>query len=123
MEESLELFRRLMSHEYFKPPVILLLSELDQFREKLSSSPVSQYFPDYIGAQDDSKAVLEFFADKFLTIGRDGDRDVHVYCANLLDTNNFPSILKEIEASIILDLLCSADPTYRRYISEDLDSP
>lgn len=80
--------------------MIVLLSQLDLFQETLSRSPISQYFPDYLGANDDSEAAQGFFVKKFLTIGRNYDRDVRVHCTNVTDTDSFQAILKDIEASI-----------------------
>ena len=80
--------------------MILLLSKLDLLRKKLSHSSVKQYFPDYIGADDDSEAAQEFFVNKFLTIARKWRRNVRVHCTNLTDTDSFRPILKDIEASI-----------------------
>lgn len=80
--------------------MILLLSKLDLFQEKLSRSPISQYFPDYIGADDDSDAAKEFFVDKYRTMARKSNRDILVYCSNVTDTDNFRLILKDIEISI-----------------------
>ena len=85
---------------YRRSTVILLLSKLDLFQEKLSCSPVREYFPDYIGADDDSEAAQQFFVNKFLTITRKWRRNVRVYCTNLTDTDSFRPILNDIEASI-----------------------
>lgn len=100
------LFDALMFLTWFKSStVILLISKLDLFREKVYRSPISQYFPDYTGAQDDSKAAQDFLVYKFLTIGRKRDRKLRVHYTNLTDTDNFRPILKDIEASIRDDLL------------------
>ena len=101
MEEALLTFDSVLSLTYFKrSTLILLLSKLDLLQEKLSYSTVKQYFPDYIGADDDSEAVQKFFVDKFRTIARKWDRDFRIYCTNLTDTDSFRPTLKDIEASI-----------------------
>ena len=81
--------------------MILLFSKLDLFQEKVSQSPVKQYFPEYMGAEDDIEAVRDMFVNKFLTIARKGGRDdIRIYYTDLTDTDSFWPILKDIEASI-----------------------
>ena len=80
--------------------MVLLLSKSDLLQEKLSSSPVKRYFPDYTGADDDDEVAQKFFVNKFLTTARKWRRNVRVYCTDLTDTDSFRPILKDIEASI-----------------------
>ena len=93
--------------------MVLLLSKLDLFQEKLPHSPVGKYFPDYIGADDDSEVAQKFFVDKYLTIARKWDRNIRIHCTDMTDTDSVRSILKDIEASIQDHQDVDGEPTGR----------
>ena len=100
-----------MSRAWFRQSaVLLLLSKLDVMEKKLSRSPVRQYFPDYIGAQDDSNAAQRFFVNKFLTIGDCRDsRTLLVRCINLMDMDSSRTILEDIQESILAAALALSE--------------
>jgi hypothetical protein len=58
MMESLLLFDSVVNSRWFiRTSIILFLNKVDIFREKLSRSPLGNYFPDYSGGLDVNKAA------------------------------------------------------------------
>lgn len=58
MMESLLLFDSVVNSRWFmRTSIILFLNKVDIFRQKLSRSPLSNYFPDYSGGNDVNKAA------------------------------------------------------------------
>ncbi len=74
----------------------LLLTKLDLFEEKIQKKPVRDYFPDYTGRDDDSAAALRFFVGKFLSLNKNKDRKIDVFCTDLTDTKHVRPILQTI---------------------------
>lgn len=62
IEESLLLFSAVAnSHWFRRATIILLLCNVEQFREKLRIKPLSNYFPDYSGGDDINRASKYLF--------------------------------------------------------------
>ena len=76
--------------------IVLLLTKLDLFREKLSQSPIREYFPDYTGPDIDSSAGQGFFVKKFLALNRREGRQIHVFCTNVTHTAGFEPVLRRV---------------------------
>ncbi|KAJ9638966.1 G-Protein alpha subunit [Coniosporium tulheliwenetii] len=99
MHEALMLFESISNSKYFeKSALILFLNKIDLFREKLAAgmSPISRYFPDYYGKNDDVEAAQEFFANKFRNLVRQPKKEVYVHYTNATDTD----LLKKTMASV-----------------------
>ena len=64
MRESVRLFETILTTPWFEDKdVILFLNKTDLLKAKIQrgKSPVSNYFPEYEGPDDDYEAVVEFF--------------------------------------------------------------
>jgi guanine nucleotide-binding protein G(i) subunit alpha len=58
MMESLVLFDSVVNSRWFmRTSIILFLNKIDLFKTKLAKSPLSNYFPDYSGGNDVSRAA------------------------------------------------------------------
>ena len=64
---SLDLFQATMKTDLGTKPVILLLTHISEFRQKLSMSPMEQYFPDYSGG-DDVELAANYILRKFRSV-------------------------------------------------------
>jgi guanine nucleotide-binding protein subunit alpha len=66
--ETLVLFESVVNSRWFqRNSVMLFLNNVQEFRGKLGSSPLANYFPDYSGGSDYAKAadyVLKLFMSK-----------------------------------------------------------
>jgi guanine nucleotide-binding protein subunit alpha len=98
MHEALMLFESTANSVHFeKSGIILMLSDVDRFREKIESglSPVQRYFPDYCGKSCDVAASQEFFLDKFRGLVRNPSKEVYFHFISVHDTD----ILEKIRMS------------------------
>jgi guanine nucleotide-binding protein subunit alpha len=58
MMESLVLFDSVVNSRWFmRTSIILFLNKVDLFKQKLSKSPLGNYFPDYSGGNDVNRAA------------------------------------------------------------------
>lgn len=58
MMESLVLFDSVVNSRWFvRTSIILFLNKVDLFKQKLARSPLSNYFPDYSGGNDVTRAA------------------------------------------------------------------
>lgn len=58
MMESLVLFDSVVNSRWFvRTSIILFLNKVDLFKSKLARSPLSNYFPDYSGGNDVTRAA------------------------------------------------------------------
>jgi guanine nucleotide-binding protein G(i) subunit alpha len=64
---SLDFFEATMKTMIGAKPVILLLTHMSEFRQKLAISPLKQHFPDYSGG-DDIELAANYILRKFLAV-------------------------------------------------------
>ncbi|KAL8670323.1 MAG: hypothetical protein Q9168_005123 [Polycauliona sp. 1 TL-2023] len=102
MQEALLLFESIMSLTWFKrSSIILFLNKIDLFKEKLADKPVKDYFPDYVGSDDDYNAASQYFANKFRSLNRTEDREIYVHFTNATDTNLLKITMQSVQDTII----------------------
>ncbi|KAL8654601.1 MAG: hypothetical protein Q9210_001414 [Variospora velana] len=101
MCESLEAFEKVINSRFVEDlPVFLLLNKADLFERRIVQVPVSEYFPDYDGAADYSKAC-RFFADRFADLDHRSPGKLHCYVTNSLDTKEFQTAWRGIHEKLI----------------------
>lgn len=104
MYEALMLFESIANSKYFeRSALILFLNKIDLFREKLSSgmSPLSRYFSDYHGRNDDLRGAQQFFADKFRNLVRNKGKEVYVHFTNATDTDLLKKTMQSVQDMIV----------------------
>lgn len=102
MQEALLLFESIMSLTWFKSSsIILFLNKTDLFKGKISEKPVSDYFPDYTGANHDFQATASYFAGKFRALNRTEDREIYVHYTNATDTNLLKLTMASVQDTVI----------------------
>lgn len=70
MMESLVLFDSLVNSRWFsKTTVFLFFNKVDLFKQKLKTSPLASYFPDYNGGNDVDCAV-KYLLERFHQVNR-----------------------------------------------------
>jgi hypothetical protein len=71
VQEDLSLFQQMCSTKWLAmTPILLLLSSTDVLTSRLRDTPLSHYFPDYMGNPTDLEAVKSFFRRKFLCLNQ-----------------------------------------------------
>ncbi|KAF5386388.1 hypothetical protein D9757_006712 [Collybiopsis confluens] len=68
-------------------PVILYLSGTDVLTEKLARSPLSDYFPDYTGRNNDYDSACEYLLHRFVALNREPKRLVYAHYIPQLGAN------------------------------------
>ena len=100
------LFQSLANNKWFKnKPIILFLNKMDLFKQKLATSPVSKYFPDYTGSDTDSGAAAEYFADRFRQLNRIPHREVYIHYTTVTDTNLLKTTMNSVQDIIFERML------------------
>lgn len=104
MHEALMLFESIANSKYFeRSALILFLNKYDLFIEKVKSnmSPISNWFPDYRGKEDDVQAAQIFFAEKFKCLVRTPNKQVYVHYTNATDTNLLAKTMASVQDMIV----------------------
>ena len=106
LEESLGLFENLLKYPFFrKTHFLLFLNKVDLLRDKIKTSPVSKYFPDFEGPDDDYDTVINFFTKKFLDRNQSKGRSIGVHQTCAVDTENIRIVDSEIQKVILNRIL------------------
>lgn len=101
MTEAIMLFESIVNTSWFKrSSIILFLNKVDLFKEKLESSAVRDYFPDYVGGNDYDTAC-QFFAEKFRDLNRNRDKEIYIHFTNATDTNLLRITMQSVQDMII----------------------
>ena len=93
MEESLILFKKICFHYHLtEAGHILFLNKTDLLPEKLTQSPFSKHFPDFIGPDEDYDTVCNYIRQRYEAvtyeeIGRYNDSQVALYTHFTCATN------------------------------------
>ncbi|KAG1456872.1 hypothetical protein G6F56_006736 [Rhizopus delemar] len=102
MQESLTLFDSICNSRWFeKTSIILFLNKKDLFIQKLSISPLTDYFPDYTGDLNDYDKACQYFAQRFLCLNSSEEKQVypHVTCAT--DTEQIKFVMTAVNDIIL----------------------
>jgi guanine nucleotide-binding protein G(i) subunit alpha len=84
-----------------KTNFILFFNKKDLLEAKLAVSPLSNYFPDWTGNNNDLKETIHFLKSKFLRTRKDNVRTVYTYLTQATDQKQVASILKAIKDIVV----------------------
>lgn len=103
MNEALMLWKSIAnSHWFAKSMLILLLNNIDLFKEKISRNPITACgFTDYHGPPGDWREASRYFMDKFQRLKRNPKKDVYGHFINADDTNLLKIIMGSVQDGII----------------------
>ncbi|RMZ89451.1 hypothetical protein DV736_g3315, partial [Chaetothyriales sp. CBS 134916] len=102
MHEALMLFESLTDGEWFRDkPIILFLNKIDLFRNRLATSPISRYFPDYTGKDTDEEAAKEYFANRFRSINRNINREIYIHYTNATNTDLLKATMQDVQDMLV----------------------
>lgn len=104
--ESFQLFDNIVNSRWFHhSSIVLFLNKTDVFRQKLRTSPLSDYFPDYTGGADYDRAT-EFVRDRFLRLNRAG-LAVYPFLTCATDTANVNVVFAAVKETVLRNVLIS----------------
>lgn len=104
MLESLNFFGSIVNSRWFmRTSIILFFSNYDLFRQKLFSSPLCFYFPDYAGGND-IKAASEYILGRFNQVNR-GNLSIYPHFTQASDYSHFRLVHEAIKHTFLLNVL------------------
>ncbi|KAK3723793.1 hypothetical protein QZH41_007102 [Actinostola sp. cb2023] len=95
MRDNLDLFEEISHCEYLSSTqLILFLNKQDLFKDKLSTSDLSECFPDYAGGTDYEKAVS--YVKKQFMIRKPENKQIYVHVTCATDTDPMKTVLQNV---------------------------
>jgi len=109
MSESLELFETILQYPWFtKQSIILFLNKTDLFEKKMPLSNLADYFPQYMGSNNDIEEGKQFIrsmydAKKPSHHSGDSDDATHIFChyTCATDTQNITTVFRDVKEIIL----------------------
>ena len=102
MEESKALFKTIITWKWFQnASVILFLNKKDLLEEKIMSSNLADYFPEYNGPQKDVIAAREFIQDMFVDQNPDSEKSIYSHFTCATDTENIRFVFAAVKDRIL----------------------
>ncbi|CDS07444.1 hypothetical protein LRAMOSA01393 [Lichtheimia ramosa] len=102
MLEALMLFDSICNSPWFvKTSLILFLNKIDIFREKIKTSPISQYFPDYQGPDDDVDQICIYFRKRFQRLNRNPSKRIYCHYTDATDSKLLEHVMYAVSDIIL----------------------
>jgi guanine nucleotide-binding protein G(q) subunit alpha len=102
MEESKALFRTIITYPWFQnSSVILFLNKKDLLEEKILTSHLVDYFPEFDGPQRDAQAAREFILKMFVDLNPDPDKIIYSHFTCATDTENIRFVFAAVKDTIL----------------------
>ncbi|KAI9491631.1 guanine nucleotide-binding protein alpha-2 subunit [Zychaea mexicana] len=102
MLEALMLFDSICNSQWFvKTSMILFLNKIDIFKKKIKESPISKYFPDYKGPDDDFEQARTYFKKRFQRLNRNSEKRVYAYFTDATDTDLLQHVMTAVSDIIL----------------------
>lgn len=104
MTESLVLFDSVINSRWFvRTSVVLFLNKIDIFKQKLQTSPLSDWFPEYTGGVDANKAA-KYILYKFTQVNR-AKLNIYPHLTQATDTSNVRLVFAAVKETILQNAL------------------
>ncbi|XP_022062672.1 guanine nucleotide-binding protein G(q) subunit alpha-like [Acanthochromis polyacanthus] len=102
MEESMALFKTIITYEWFeKSSIILFLNKIDLLEEKIMHSHLVDYFPEYDGPQQDVEAGKDFILDMFVSLNPIKKKIIYSHFTCATDTDNIRFVFCAVKDHIL----------------------
>ncbi|MBN3289439.1 GNA14 protein, partial [Polypterus senegalus] len=102
MEESKALFKTIITYPWFQmSSVILFLNKTDILEEKIKYSHLADYFPDFMGPKEDSKAAKEFILRMYQDQNPDKEKVIYSHFTCATDTENIRFVFAAVKDTIL----------------------
>ncbi|KAK9241154.1 guanine nucleotide binding protein, alpha subunit [Lipomyces kononenkoae] len=106
MHEALTLFESICNSRWFiKTSIILFLNKIDIFREKIKTSPLRIYFPDYDMDDYDYNQGCEFIRNRFVNLNKSDNKTVYTHFTCATDTSQIKFVMAAVNDIIIQENL------------------
>jgi len=102
MYEALLLFDSICNSKWFiNTPIILFLNKIDIFKKKIKYSPVSNYFPDFTGNNEDFDETSLYFKNRFENLQVNKRQPLYTHYTFATDTTYMRDIMNTIHVGIM----------------------
>ncbi|KFH66886.1 hypothetical protein MVEG_07411 [Podila verticillata NRRL 6337] len=102
MEEALMLFDQICNSQWFvNTSMIMFMNKTDIFRNKIMTSSIKFYFPDYKGDERDYGQAVAFFRSRFMRLNRSEHKEVYVHYTDATDTHMLRNIMSSVNDIIL----------------------
>ncbi|CAI5667237.1 guanine nucleotide-binding protein G(q) subunit alpha [Oreochromis niloticus] len=102
MEESMALFKTIISYKWFEESsIILFLNKIDLLEEKIMYSHLVDYFPEYDGPPQDVNAGKAFILDMFVSLNPDEKKIIYSHFTCATDTDNVRFVFCAVKDHIL----------------------
>ncbi|XP_051552139.1 guanine nucleotide-binding protein subunit alpha-14-like isoform X1 [Myxocyprinus asiaticus] len=102
MEESKALFRTIISYPWFQESsIILFLNKTDLLEEKISTSHLADYFPEYRGPKNDADAAMKFILSMYEQQNSDTQKQIYAHFTCATDTENIRFVFEAVKHTIL----------------------
>ncbi|KAL1491765.1 hypothetical protein ABEB36_012315 [Hypothenemus hampei] len=106
MEESMALFRNIITYPWFQnSSIILFLNKKDLLEEKIMTSHLIDYFPEFDGPKQDHIAAREYILKLYLRENPDPDRSCYSHFTTATDTENIKLVFCAVKDTIMQSAL------------------
>lgn len=97
LEEAMALFGSICNSKWFtKTALILLLTKSDHFAEKLVTSPLKKYFPDYRGGSDRDSAC-DFILQRFMALNKSKTKQIYAHYTSEKDVQQVKFVMSTMQ--------------------------
>ncbi|KAI9296854.1 putative guanine nucleotide-binding protein alpha-1 subunit [Neoconidiobolus thromboides FSU 785] len=101
MHESFTLFDSVCNSKWFQDTaIILFLNKIDILKNKVLTSPVSNYFPEYQGGTD-FQSACEFFKGKFLALNKNVEKQIYCHFTCATDTKQIKFVMSAVNDIVV----------------------
>ncbi|KAJ7775587.1 heterotrimeric G-protein alpha subunit, GPA1-like protein [Mycena metata] len=98
LQQSVAEFDSICNSRWFsKTSIILFLTDIDKFAEKLPRNPLANYFPDYEGG-DNYDAACDYMLHRFVSLNQTAaKRQIHAHYVSSTDNQQIKFLLSAIQ--------------------------
>jgi len=102
MQDAMAIWDSICHSQWFKTTsIILFLNKTDIFDEKIKTSNIKTFFPDYEGSAGDVKEGRDYFKKRFLKLNaksnRLKEREIYTHFTNATDTELLRVVMAAVE--------------------------
>jgi len=102
MAESKALFKTIITYPWFQQSsIILFLNKTDLLEEKIQTSHLNDYFPEYDGPVGDAKCAREFILKMFVDLNPDTEKIIYSHFTCATDTENIRFVFAAVKDTIL----------------------
>ncbi|KAI9476046.1 MAG: guanine nucleotide binding protein, alpha subunit [Benjaminiella poitrasii] len=102
MHEGLMLFDTICNSSWFiNTSMILFLNKIDIFKEKIFTSPVSKWFPDFKGDNTNFEQTSSYFKNRFQRLNHNPSKRVYTHYTDATDTKLLQHVMTAVSDIIL----------------------